>query len=318
MSNCHINPSLTFGDPFGHGGRAPEIGARFGEAIKEHSGRGRDHGGRSEGGDHCGGEDHHPGGPARYPGEGHGFGGCEGGESHLPPLAGPFLPSGHVPTIGGCEGGDHHLPSAGGPFYSPFGHGPSLGGPGWGGPAQGCGGPEPGCGAPPSSGQLKVDSNANTVSDGQYTYKASTANGGQLQVIDNSTGKVIDTVWGDPHINTANGGTANFQNGPVTFNMPNGTQVTMTPTAQPQGQKDTPQYLSRVSITSPNGSTAEINYSSQPGQSVTTTNIGRLDPGVRAAESQGSTPFYVAQNGNLFDPQTGVSVSNKAVSGDIA
>jgi len=155
-----------------------------------------------------------------------------------------------------------------------------------------------------------VNGNTNTVTDGEYSYVASTANGGQLQVINNSTKQVIDTVWGDPHVNDANGGGFSFQQGPVTFTMSNGTQVTLTPTQNP-GQSA--QYLQNVTITTAAGSAAEFSYSSQPGQSVATTNLGRFNPGLGDALAAGSTDFFVAQNGNLLDAEDGLAITTQNV-----
>ena len=81
-------------------------------------------------------------------------------------------------------------------------------------------------------GQLSVDSSNNTVNTGRYTIKASTDNAGTLTVTDNCTGKSFK-VWGDPHIQTDNGGTADFQHAPATFKLPDGTEITVNPTDNP-------------------------------------------------------------------------------------
>lgn len=155
-----------------------------------------------------------------------------------------------------------------------------------------------------------MNGSTNTVSDGEYSYVASTANGGQLQVINNSTGQVIDTVWGDPHVNDANGGGFSFQQGPVSFAMSNGTEVTLTPTQTP-GQSA--QYLQTVTITTAAGSSAEFNYSSQPGQSVGTENLGSFNRGLGEALAAGSTQFAVSQNGNLIDLENGQTITSNNV-----
>src|SRR5262249_10642241 len=59
-----------------------------------------------------------------------------------------------------------------------------------------------------SCGHLSVD--GNSVNTGGYTIKASTDNGGTLQVTDNTTGKNFK-VWGDPHISTDDGDSTDFQ-----------------------------------------------------------------------------------------------------------
>jgi Domain of Unknown Function (DUF1521) len=76
-------------------------------------------------------------------------------------------------------------------------------------------------------GQLSV--NGNTVNTGRYTIAASTDNSGTLTVTDNETGKNFK-VWGDPHISTDNGGSADFQHAPATFKLPDGTEITVDPT----------------------------------------------------------------------------------------
>jgi hypothetical protein len=79
-----------------------------------------------------------------------------------------------------------------------------------------------------------VDSKDNTVNTGRYTIKASTDNSGTLVVTDNYThSKQTFKVFGDPHIQTGSGGTADFQHAPVTFALPDGTRITVDPTNNP-------------------------------------------------------------------------------------
>jgi Domain of Unknown Function (DUF1521) len=123
-------------------------------------------------------------------------------------------------------------------WFSPFG-GPGQDGSPWGGfggYGDDCGGQGgarwpgsngDGCGC--GSGELSVNSSNNTVTDGQYVIKATDDNSGTLTVTDTQTGKSFK-VWGDPHISTDQGGTADFQHEPVTFKLPDGTEITVTPT----------------------------------------------------------------------------------------
>jgi hypothetical protein len=162
---------------------------------------------------------------------------------------GPFPPWGGLnpggPNQGGWEppwgGSNPGGPNQGG--WDPHWGGPEprWGGPNPGGPNQGCGasGPSNGCG---SSGGLTV--NGNTVNTGRYTITASQANGGTLTIKDNQTGKST-TVYGDPHILTDKGDTANFQHQPVTFALPDGTRITIDPTNNPGSVE----YINNVSIT---------------------------------------------------------------------
>ena len=66
----------------------------------------------------------------------------------------------------------------------------------------------------------------NTVNTGRYTIAASTDGGGTLTVTDNKTGESFK-VWGDPHITTDNGDTTSFQHAPATFQLPDGTEITV-------------------------------------------------------------------------------------------
>jgi hypothetical protein len=120
----------------------------------------------------------------------------------------------------------------------PSGREPGLP-PGWGldppwgsdpdGPGQGGSGDD-GC-QPEGGGHLTV--NGDTISDGEYTIDASTADSGTITVTDKNNPTETFKVWGDPHITTGAGGTANFQHAPVTFKLPDGTQITVTPTDNP-------------------------------------------------------------------------------------
>jgi hypothetical protein len=69
----------------------------------------------------------------------------------------------------------------------------------------------------------------NTVNTGRYTIAASTDGGGTLTVTDNVTGESFK-VWGDPHITTDKGDTTSFQHAPATFQLPDGTEITVDPT----------------------------------------------------------------------------------------
>jgi hypothetical protein len=80
-----------------------------------------------------------------------------------------------------------------------------------------------GCGG---GGQLSVS--GNTVTDGNYKIIATDADHG-ITVEDTASGKSFQ-VYGDPYIKTDKGGTANFQHEPVTFKLPDGTEITVTPT----------------------------------------------------------------------------------------
>ena len=83
------------------------------------------------------------------------------------------------------------------------------------------------CSCDPPGGQLTVD--GNTVNTGRYTIAGSTDASGTLTVTDNKTGESFK-VWGDPHITTDKGDAADFQHAPATFDLPDGTQVTVNPT----------------------------------------------------------------------------------------
>jgi hypothetical protein len=69
----------------------------------------------------------------------------------------------------------------------------------------------------------------NTVSDGDYKITVFNANHGTLTVKNTVTEQYF-MIYGDPHIDTSTGGTANFQHQNTTFVLPDGTQITVQPT----------------------------------------------------------------------------------------
>lgn len=166
-----------------------------------------------------------------------------------------------------------------------------------------CGGSSGGdrCGNEGGYGQQPLQVNGNTVNDGQYTIQASAANAGTLTVTDNKTGKSFQ-VWGDPHITTANGGTADFQQAPATFNLPDGTKITVNPTDNPGVNT-----INNVTITkgddavTMNGfTTGNITTQNQPGG------------GYRAdARTPDGTDIYVARSGDMILPD-GTVINNNA------
>jgi hypothetical protein len=86
----------------------------------------------------------------------------------------------------------------------------------------------------------------NAVNTGHYTIAASTDGGGTLTVTDNTTGESFK-VWGDPHITTDKGDTTSFQHAPATFQLPDGTEITVDPT-----HNSGVNYIDNVTITKGN------------------------------------------------------------------
>ncbi len=90
----------------------------------------------------------------------------------------------------------------------------------------------------------------NTVNTGRYTIAASTDGGGTLTVTDNTDGESFK-VWGDPHITTDKGDTTSFQHAPATFQLPDGTEITVDPT-----HNSGVNYIDNVTITKGNDAVA--------------------------------------------------------------
>jgi hypothetical protein len=91
---------------------------------------------------------------------------------------------------------------------------------------------------------MSVDTANNTITVGDYTITATPDAAGTLTCTDNCTGKSFK-IWGDPHISTANGGTADFQQKSATFELPNGAQIHVQPTGNPTG----PNTMQHVIVT---------------------------------------------------------------------
>ena len=93
-----------------------------------------------------------------------------------------------------------------------------------------------------SSGEpFKV--NGNTVDTGRYCITASNDESGRLEVTDKQTGKKFK-VWGDPHIETGDGDKTDFHKKAATFELPDGTKITIDPT---NGEGKT--FIEKVAIT---------------------------------------------------------------------
>ena len=93
----------------------------------------------------------------------------------------------------------------------------------------------------PSGEPFKV--NGNTVDTGRYCITASNEESGRLEVTDKQTGKKFK-VWGDPHIETGDGDKTDFYKKAATFELPDGTKITVDPT---NGEGKT--FIEKVAIT---------------------------------------------------------------------
>ena len=137
-------------------------------------------------------------------------------------------------------------------------------------------------------GQLSV--NGNTVNTGRYTIAATTDNSGTLTVTDNCTGETFK-VWGDPHISTGSGGTADFQHAPATFKLPDGTEITVDPTNNPGVNT-----INNVTITKGNDAVTMTGFTSGK---IQTTNLP--GEGYYLDRTTPDGTVLTAENGNIND-----------------
>jgi hypothetical protein len=169
------------------------------------------------------------------------------------------------------------------------------------------GGPQPGGGRPPvQGGPLTVK--GNTVSDGNYKIIATDVDHGTLTVEDTKTGQSF-TVYGDPHIKTSTGGTADFQHQNATFVLPDGTEITVEPTDNPGVNT-----IDKVIITKGNDAVVMTGFTTND---IDTKDLPHQGYSLDASTDHGTV--MVAQNGDIGDVQVlgGRLIGNGAHVGDI-
>ena len=166
--------------------------------------------------------------------------------------------------------------------------------PGGSAPAGGTGGYTPtggGCGDP--SGGLTCSGN-DTVNTGRYTITSTNQNGGTTTIKDNQTG-VTDTIWGDPHLTSSTGQAGEFQNGPMTIQLADGTDVEIVPTAKNSSGVAT---TSQVIVTKGQGAVILTGQQSSSG----VTSSGVLDGGGSVMQNNfpADTVLTQGNNGTLY------------------
>lgn len=170
------------------------------------------------------------------------------------------------------------------------------------------------CGSGGENKGLSVNQGADgsvnvTTPNGRYTANLSTATGGKMTVTDNKTGENI-TVYGDPHIQTGAGGTADFQHSNVTFNLPDGTKITVNPTNNPGVN-----YINSVTISSNNAKGVDAVKVSgfQSGSLSVKTLSGEAGHRAGAEAERGSIELN-AKGGNINDlvGRHGLEIHSKA------
>jgi Domain of Unknown Function (DUF1521) len=221
-----------------------------------------------------------------------------GGQDPFNPIGGqdPCNPMGGYgsPVLTGMGGQDPCNPMGG--YGSPFPTG--MGGQGPCGPM---GGQYGGNGF--GGGGMSVDTSNNTVTVGDYKITASADESGKLTVTNTCTNQTF-SVWGDPHISTANGGVADFQHNNATIKLPNGAEINITPTKNPTG----PNTMSNVVVTyrnqaaSFNFANGSVQTQNMPGQGYA------LDDTLPGGVQMTATPdgnLILAKNGAEIGPKTG-------------
>jgi hypothetical protein len=151
-------------------------------------------------------------------------------------------------------------------------------------------------------GAMSVDKANNTITVGDYKIAASTKESGELTVTNTCTNQTF-SVWGDPHISTANGGVADFQHVNATIKLPNGAEINITPTGNPTG----PNTMSQVVVTygsqaaSFNFANGSVQTQDMPGQGYA------LDDSLPGGVQMTATPDgnLTLANGSEIGPKTG-------------
>jgi hypothetical protein len=140
--------------------------------------------------------------------------------------------------------------------------------PGYGGGTDGCGN-----GGQAGSGGLSV--NGNTIDTGRYLITVSGSEGGDVKIYDKESKGYVN-IWGDPHISTSTGEAAEFQKGDLTIALPDGTKVTIKPTAV---NSSGVAYVDQVAVTRGNGAVVMSGVHSGDIQ-----NSGVMDYGARRVD----------------------------------
>jgi hypothetical protein len=169
-----------------------------------------------------------------------------------------------------------------------------------GGSVQGGGSMPGGCGGggytavgPGASGGLT--SSGDSVDTGEYTITSTNQNGGTTTITNNETGQTY-TVWGDPHLSCSNGQAGEFQDGPMTIQLSDGTDVEIVPTAK---NSNGVAYTSQVIVTRGNGAVVLTGQQSSSG----VTSSGVLDGGgpIMANNFPSDTVLTMGNNGTLYE-----------------
>jgi hypothetical protein len=151
-------------------------------------------------------------------------------------------------------------------------------------------------------GGMSVDTANNTITVGDYKITASADQSGKLTVTNTCTNQTF-SVWGDPHISTANGGVADFQHNNATFKLPNGAEINITPTGNPTG----PNTMSKVVVTYGNQA-ASFNFANGSVQTQDLPGQGyALDESLPGGVQMTATPDgnLTLANGTEIGPNTG-------------
>lgn len=153
-----------------------------------------------------------------------------------------------------------------------------------------------------------LSASGDTVNTGRYTITSTNQNGGTTTIKDNETG-VTDTISGDPHLSSSNGQAGEFQSGPLTIQLADGTDVEIVPTAKNSSGVAT---TSQVIVTNGNG--AAILNGQQSSSGVTSTMLDGGGP-IMANNYPAGTVLTQGNDGTLtttngFGQSTGQAIGD--------